>query len=436
MFFRPKCAETGEMWDTWLYWQAGTYYLYYLAKSQDLWDNISMAVSENCLDWEEIGPILRKREGVTWMGTGSTWKNPDPTARKRFLLNFSEWLGPRQTILFAESDDLIHWERTGSEDEFVQDERWYAPLGRWDCIWTNPRPGGGLYGYWTATPKPETNGRFGFGQSLDGVKWEALTPPQVNGAGEGEVGAIEKVGERYFMMFGSYGLGMQTLIADRSEGPFQASPKNRLLLGGHCYFSRFFPSPDGLLVNHHSITRDGHVFMGLLKRALVDGEGTMRLAWWNGNEPLKLRRSKTALPVPNDTTETIFLLETRVNSAAGFILEGTILLPPSIYSSPRGFYIEYGPDQGTAVLLDSQGRAEICEVNFAGTISKIELRVDREITCASTARCRLVLQNSLAEFYLDDFLIECFSLPCATTGRIGLIRGGDSLALSDLEIWQ
>lgn len=71
-------------------------------------------------------------------------------------MNFSEWKGLRQTIFFAASDDLVHWDRLGSEYEFVPDERWYEDRGRWDCIWTIPRPDGGLYGYWTASPKPET----------------------------------------------------------------------------------------------------------------------------------------------------------------------------------------------------------------------------------------------------------------------------------------
>jgi hypothetical protein len=436
MFYRPNWKETGEMWDTWLYWHARTYYLYYLARSGEQWDNISMATSSNGVDWEEIGPVLRKGEGVTWMGTGSTWEALPASGRKRFQMNFSEWIGPRQTIFFAESDDLIHWTRSGPEHEFVQDERWYEPMGRWDCIWTMPRPDGGLYGYWTASPKPETGGRFGFGQSLDGVKWEALPPPKVSGVGEGEVGAIEKVGDRYFMMFGSYGIGMQTLAADRPEGPFQVAIKNRLLLGGHTYFSRFFPSPDGLLVNHHSIAKDGHIFMGLLKRALVDAEGTMRLSWWNGNDQLKQARDRTLVHVSEPSDAAVMMLDHQFNTNTGLTLEGSILLPPSVYAARRGFFIEYGPEQGVAVLLDSQGRVEICEANYSGSISRMELRTDREKTYACPARFRLVMQHSLAEFYLDELLIECFSLPFAATGRIGLIRGGDPHSLSALEVWQ
>ena len=214
LFYKARSKRTGNMWDTWLYLHQGEYYLYYLAKSRGQWDNISMARSPDGVHWKEIGRVLSKGRGVTWMGTGSTWKSPHFEKDGKFFMNFSEWKGPRQTIFFAESKDLVHWTRLGNEYEFVQDERWYEQNGRWDCIWTIPRPGGGLYGYWTATPKAETGGRFGFGETLDGITWKALPPPKVSGVGEGEVGAIEKIGDKYYMMFGTGGL-MVTLVADR-----------------------------------------------------------------------------------------------------------------------------------------------------------------------------------------------------------------------------
>jgi hypothetical protein len=66
IFFIPKKRETGTMWDTWLYWHEGSYYLYYLAKSGPTWDNISLAISPDGLQWNEVGPILSMGKGVTW----------------------------------------------------------------------------------------------------------------------------------------------------------------------------------------------------------------------------------------------------------------------------------------------------------------------------------------------------------------------------------
>ena len=52
------------------------------------------------------------------------------------------------------------------------------------------------------------------------------------------------------------------------------------------------------------------------------------------------------------------------------------------------------------------------------------------------ASFRLLLKRSLLEFYLDDILIECFSLPAKATGRIGLIQGSGQSIVKDIQAWQ
>ena len=166
MFYKARSKETGNMWDVWMIHHDGTYYLYSICNSGTQFlvaDNFSLASSQDGVHWTEIGPVLARDEGKVGMGTGSTWRNPVPGGKPSFQMNYSCNGPERQTIFFAQSDDLIHWTKCGPACEFVQDERWYERNGRWDCIWTIARPGGGLYGYWTATPKPETWGRFGFG---------------------------------------------------------------------------------------------------------------------------------------------------------------------------------------------------------------------------------------------------------------------------------
>ncbi len=434
MFYKAKLEETGNMWDTWLYYHEGTYYLYYLANSESNWNNISMAISSDGVIWKELGRVLSKREGVTWMGTGSTWKSPNFEVDGKFQMNFSEWKGPRQTIFFAESKDLVHWIRLGDEYEFKQDERWYEPNGRWDCIWVVPRPGGGLYGYWTATPKPETQGKFGFGETLDGISWKALPPPKVYGVGDGEVGAIEKIGDKYYMMFGTEGI-MVTLIADKPEGPFYPAKKNFRLLSGHTYFSRFFPMPDGILVNHHSIARDHQVYLGLLKQAVVDAEGTLRLGWWKGNERMPQELIEVKLP-SRQTESPIMMLENVFDTEHGIIIEGGLHIPEDDNLSPGGFYIECADNQGSAILVGVNGVTELGAMQADGSAFTPEKRVDREMSFGKPAKFRLLLEYSLLEFYLDDILIECFSLPAKATGRIGLIQGTGQNAITGLQAWQ
>jgi hypothetical protein len=71
-----------------------------------------------------------------------------------------------------------------------------------------------------------------------------------------------------------------------------------------------------------------------------------------------------------------------------------------------------------------------------GSGFKAEKTVDREMPFGDPARFRLLLQDALLEIYLDDFLIECYSLPTPATGRIGLIGGGCPAAVSVLAAWR
>lgn len=434
MFFQAQTL--GGQWDTWLYHHQGTYYLYLLAGPGGRWDGIGMASSPDGVRWSELGMVLRKADGVTWLGTGSTWKSPRFESDKKFFLNFSEWRGPRQTIFFAESTDLVRWTRLPNDYEFKQDERWYERNGRWDCIYTIPREGGGLYGYWTATPMPQTGGRFGFGQTLDGVRWEALAPPKVEGAGEGEVGAVEKLAGRYYLMFGTGGK-MVTLVADRPQGPFVAAKKNFLLLGGQTYFARFLPTPGGMLVNHHSIARNGAVWFAPLKRAAVDSEGTLRLAWWEGNE--RLKREPIALERPGadaNRTAPIAMLANRFDVREGLVVEGILRLPNTSDTRPRGLFIEHAQQAGTAILLRTGGLSEIGPMRGDASGFHCDERTDRAARFGATARFRLLLKQSLLEFYFDDHLMHCHSLPREATGRLGLIHGADIDLITDLKAWR
>ena len=429
MFFQARGLKS--QWDTWLYYHQGTYYLYILAGAGGNWDGIAMADSPDGVHWTDRGLVLRKADGVTWLGTGSTWKSPRFDRDKKYFLNFSEWRGDRQTIFFAASSDLLHWNRLGKEYEFKQDERWYQPEGRWDCIWTIPRPGGGLLGYWTATPKPETGGRFGFGQTSDGVKWQALPPPKVEGAGEGEVGAIEKIGGQYYMLFGTGGK-MVTLLADRPEGPFRAATTNREVLSGNTYFARFFPTPDGLLVNHHTIAANGQVYFAPLKRAFVDQAGVLRLIWWWGNGQLK--QEDVALQVPATAAgPRAEMLPDTLDASRGLVLEGTLTVPTDKAGSV-GLYLEHAAKAGVAILVRPGGVTEFGPMQQDGSHFKPESRVDRQAAFAGAATFRLLLKGSLFEFYLNDHLMQCWRLPGRATGRIGLIRPQPA-AIRGLKAW-
>ncbi len=429
LFYQARSKRTGEMWDTWLFIEKGTWHLFYLAKSGQNWDNISLATSSDGVHWLEYGRLLRKARGVTWMGTGSTWRAPDFDRNKTYVLNFSEWRGPRQTIFFATSPDLLHWTRLGDDCQFVQDERWYERDGRWDCIWTMPRPDGqGLYGYWTATPKKESGGQFGFGESRDGIHWQALPPPKVLDLGSGEVGAIAERAGRYYMLFGHYPT-MQTLVANQPAGPFVAAKKNLTLLDKHTYFCRFLPLGDQLLVNHHSMSVNRGVFFAPLKMANIDSEGTLRLAWWPGNDRAKHQAVDVQL---GTSSRSMTLFANRFDVAESIILEGTIRLPADA-TDQRGLYVDCGAGQGVAILLDGAGRAKLGAMRTDGSSFAAEKQIDREWTFPPITRFRLLVHLSLIEVYLDDILIDCYSLPRDASGQLGLI--GPRSAFDQLRAW-
>jgi len=130
------------------------------------------------------------------------------------------------------------------------------------------------------------------------------------------------------------------------------------------------------------------------------------------------------------------MLDTTFDTKVGVILEGTLSLPEKESAPRRGLYIEYGKDRGSAILLDSAGLAELGLISADGSGFKAQKKVNREMTFAKPARFRLLLKGSLLEFYLDDIMIECFSLPSEATGRIGLIRGDRTDAIADLKAWR
>jgi len=181
-------------------------------------------------------------------------------------------------------------------------------------------------------------------------------------------------------------------------------------------------------VNHHSIARDGEVYLAPLKQAVVGDEGILRLGWWSGNEKMK-HEEIDVKPLVSDSDTAIVMLENTFDVDQGVILEGEMTLP-------NGLYIECEQDQGVAIMIGSDGAAELGQINRDGSGFQSEKQVDREMSFGEPARFRLLLEHSLLEFYLDDILIECFSLPGRTTGRIGVLRSDDSYDLGQLQAWQ
>ena len=120
----------------------------------------------------------------------------------------------------------------------------------------------------------------------------------------------------------------------------------------------------------------------------------------------------------------------------GLILEGTLKLPTTGAATPVGLFLAQGKESGTAILVHAGGVTEFGPMRPDGAGFKAEHRVDREWKFGETARFRLLLKGSLTEFYLDDLLMQCYSLPQEATGQIGLLEARDPDALSGLQAWR
>ncbi len=443
------------MWDTWGYYFGNTFYLYYLTGPyrKQIWDGVGLAISHDGVHWNDQGKVIDKAEDSVWLGSGAVWPVINRAAREqKFIMNFSEFRGSRQqgrqTIFFAESKDLIHWTRLGACYEFRQDTRWYERNGRWDNIWPVVRPGGGYYGYWAATPKNKVVG-LGFGESDDGITWKALEPPVLSDVPLGppslqspEVGAVHIWKGKYYALpglndlesvvnndFTDFQPGHTTMVADSPSGPFVPVPKNRrLLVGNASYFARVIDTKGGVLVNHHSWAirkgemlnvEEGTSCMTPLKRAVWDEEGTLRLKWWENNEKAKDK----VVAIESQLSETPF------DPDRVLILEGVMRFSFGL----TGLHLQGMGNRGTGFLVHKNGFVEYGDIDSDGTGFEKKGHVDRDIPLQGTARFRLIRTGRITEFYLNDYLMQCYCLPEYGTGRIGIIGHRD--ALSNLRAW-
>ena len=452
MIFKP---QNHRLWDVWVMHHAGLHYLFYDLVRRNAIEAVALATSADGVHWTDHGPVIEKPSDAPGIGSGFTWKSPRFEEDGRFQCNFSV----DQRIRFAESADLSKW-TVRSDIEFRKDLRWYAEDGRWDCICTVPRSPQGYHGYWTADPRDGSYG-FGFGETDDGVHWRALPPPRVDwGAFSGyepeycEVGGIEVAGgKRHAMInFSKDGSRMLSLMADRPEGPFTLSAKNPVLFEGDAHFARFFSSPDGLLVVHHNLAKEeaqnpepwDTCYLAPMKRAVVDGDGTLRLGYWIGNDALKGVESPVTV---SSSRGRAAVLEPGFDAERGFIVEGEMvvgaLAGADTELQPPGLFLESGEDRPTALTVLPGGVSCIGTVDPGGSgFRPREPRavwcgppeVDRQVPFGPVVRFRLLARRGMLELYLDDLLFHVRSLTKPLTGKIGLL--GATGAVRNVRVWR
>ncbi len=486
MIFKPSIVA--RMWDTWLYYHEGKHYLFYLHNSRaDVrWDGMSVAVSTDGVHFADHGPIIHKADDAVWLGTGMVWRVGD-----RFMLNFSEERDAVQEIFFAESDDLLHWRRLPDEEYICRaDPRWYADeptftSQRWDCIWALPREdGAGYIGFLTAVAKdgpPGLCGTAGCVVSDDGRHFRAAPPVIETGVwgDRVEVGAVEKIGDRHYMLLGVGAMplgarhsarlpagegGMVALNAERQAGPYRLDPMQPPLLSGspnlYTYFARFYRCGAELLLNHHTVPRGGHrgvedIYFSPLKAVRRDEAGILSLRWWAGNEALKGRQQPLVLEgcelyglqgdacsLESSTLRLtaaaggLAILPVQYNTARGVILEADLTLHGSegpLYGT--GLFVEgEAGNRGTLFLAQSDGRVSVGP--YDGYAFKPEDAKPYRFSADEPARWRLLLRAAHVELYIDDELIQCYTMRHEPGGRLGFVIEAGSAAITNARAWE
>jgi hypothetical protein len=303
------------------------------------------------------------------------------------------------------------------------------------------------------------------------------------------MGALENVlGMRASAGWMKEDIGMFLYSASAPEGPFRVEPDCWRFLTGPAdrplmtYFARFYPIPGRMLVCHHSIEPPlpgkflvfAPSFMAPLKEAVLRPDGRLLPGYWQGNEALKgpaldvnfsdtvhwpdgvgacdAKSGARSLELTQPNASGAMMPNKRFNLETGVIIEGRVeirtLRKPW---AAAGLVIEAernpedlpGSDlKGAVVLLETRGCVEIGTLLAAFPEDPFLTRIERvdlkpfDVRAGNKRHFRLLLRNRFFEFYLDDVLVQCFTMSGTPTGRIGWVVESGQAIFSELKAWR
>jgi hypothetical protein len=461
-------------------------------------DGIALATSEDGVHFDEVGPIISKSArtdalgGISrpWRAGGKFVMGFSERREGVQSIFFAESDDLRDWRRLGD-------ERRFAPDPRWYDD---TPVGRWDDLWVLPREEGlGFQGYLTARPWNQAQGvafeSFAMAESENGIDWHALAPAKIDWGdwpqmSIGEVAGVEKIGNRYYLiqhyaehMLGNRQVrqhlgrdeGMYLFVADRSEGPFRPDVGGYRWPPTYNVFTRFHAAPGETLVNHKSVAICGKgraLWLSPLKKAVVDADGHLRLRYWRGNDAARGRPIAVDLTVcsilgvpryrhapdpdwslsagrleanePNGGG--VALLPHQFDLERGLILEGTMEVrePPNRWSGIGVFIEENARDNtGTGIVLQTRNRAELGPFRAGGSTKVLPYPTFKpvdivDVTVAPDRRChfRLLIRRGLVEFYYDELLVQCYSLPREPSGRVGLVVESGHAVFDALEAWE
>ena len=490
MMYKPS---SGRMWDPSVLWHEGNYYMFAMHNPGERQRNVWGAISPDGVHWRDLGPVIEN-------APFDIWKMFVFRHGERFIMNhgsFSRPGSPNDTLRYWESTDLVHWQYLGEPLDTHPDSRWYTNA-RWDHMYVVPKEdGSGYWGYCVACP---TCGRQ---QSPDGVRWEVLPPLEIDWgglpAGCFEHSGCRKIGDKYYLLggisryMGNWSYGVYTLTAQTPEGPFRPDTDAYRLCGcsgqegvwGVHFLAAMAQGDNELLISNYIDLGGPNVWMIPLKKAVIDSQGHLRLAYWPQNELAKGRGLALDLstmqadfaPSPQGAVsaatmaatprgaqlcpsgfapsgfyndwQMISMLPDTFDFDGGAILEGTLRVPHP--ESPRrplyaGFVFETSPGQGRTILLEaahptcrnshvgqadwSGGRFDFRSMDVTGPGSATVTGLDYDVE----HRFRLWVRQGMFDLYIDDRLMQSF-VTGPTTGRLGLFAQNAPANFANLQAW-
>jgi len=414
-----------------------------------------------------------------------------------------------EAVWLATSADGVHWKYLY---ELPIDPQFYRPDGRWDHMFVIPKndaePGGGYYGYVVATPLD--HGGFGMMESPDGVRFTPIKAPEILAdfrVPRFDVGGVKKIGGKYYMIggttghYGFSGYSVFTYVADPPAGPFRPDTAAYRLtetsgVDGAPFISILAAfvkdSPEDLVSQPFIFSvpgTDGHGTWFLpMRRAVVDSQGHLRLAYWKQNDLAKgneiavdasqnmvvfppghraadpivrVAGVKDSLVLHTDKSwrgfpwldggkarRAVVVLSQRFDLDKGLIVEGRISARNPNQSSQAfaGFYVEgVERNTGTAILLQvgepqwresKIGRLRM-DVNFQFEPLDVTGRHVATVNGLDNAKdhtFRLWLRGGQMELYIDDLLMQSF-LMFMPSGRISFISQETEAQFSQLKFY-
>jgi hypothetical protein len=500
---------TGAFWDPSIIYSAGKYYLYAMYGGDSIW----LATSEDGVHWKDYGVVL-KSQGFK---SNRVWKPFVAKAGDKFILNhgaFTDDSTNNNLLRFYESTDLIHWRYLY---EVPIDSKFYRTNGRWDHMYMvskdEQNPSAGSWGYMVADPID--HGGFGMMDSPDGIHFTPMKAPDILSdfrIPTLEIGGIKKFGQKYYLLggnvnhYGFSGYGVYTYVADSPTGPFRPDLAAYRLTGtsgidGDYYvhiLSCFVKdSPEDLVSDPFSFRSspgtDGQgTWLLPLRRAIVDSQGHLRLAYWSKNDlakgsPLEIDAAQSVVAFPpgqtaanpiikiagdrdnlllhtdkpwkpfpwldaDKTRKAVAVLNHRFDLNTGLIIEGQINAKALFqgYGDARksyaGFFIEgTEKNSGTGIMLEigePQWRESLIgriQTDVAFHFERLDAtgRASATVTGLDDGKdhtFRLWLRNGQMELYIDDLLMQSFFYAKAS-GRIGFISQESEARFSKLRFY-